>query len=136
MIRANAKIDANVFDAVFSAIAADVDAGLSEVASVVLDEAKASSDFIDRTGNLRKSIRKRKSRFENGGYIVFARGANNKDSESESSKGYHAHLVEFGHVLVAWGRVTGKRVLPHPFLRNARTKGFQRAMEIFRSGKR
>ena len=77
MIRANAKIDANVFDAVFSAIAADVDAGLSEVASVVLDEAKASSDFIDRTGNLRKSIRKRKSRFENGGYIVFARGANN-----------------------------------------------------------
>lgn len=136
MIRANAKIDANVFDAVFNAIAEDVDAGLSEVAGVVLDEARSSADFIDRSGNLRKSIRKRKSRFENGGYIVFARGANNKDSESESSKGYHAHLVEFGHVMIAWGRVTGKRVKPHPFLRNARTKGFQRAMEIFRSGKR
>ena len=136
MIKANVKIDASVFSEVMAQVSRDVDQRLSDVATVVRDEARASADFIDRTGNLRKSIRKRKSRFENGGYIVFAKGANRSGGESEASKGYHAHLVEFGHVMVAWGRVTGKRVRPHPFLRNARTKGFKKALEIFRSGDR
>jgi len=30
-----------------------------------------------------------------------------------------AHLIEFGHELVAWGRPTGQRVPPQPFLRPA-----------------
>lgn len=32
-------------------------------------------------------------------------------------EGAHAHLLEYGHKLVAWGRVTGQRVAPRPFMR-------------------
>ena len=34
-------------------------------------------------------------------------------------EGAHAHLLEFGHKLIAWGRETGKRVAPRPFMRPA-----------------
>jgi HK97 gp10 family phage protein len=49
------------------------------------------------------------------------------------SKGAHAHLVEFGHKIVAkGGRDTGKRVRPYPFMRPAMdaSKGkFRRAFQ-------
>lgn len=34
-------------------------------------------------------------------------------------EGAHAHLLEFGHKLIAWGKETGKRVAPRPFMRPA-----------------
>lgn len=117
------------FDAQLAEVMAAVDANLNIVANVVLAEAKWSTGFRDKTGNLRASIRKRKSKFEDGGYIVFARG-------SKDDKGYHAHNVEFGHVMIAWGHVTGKRVREHPFMRPAKEAGLRKAVELFRSGKK
>lgn len=96
-----------------------VDQNLDQVARLVETEAKASAAFADKTGKLRRSIRKRKSRFEDGGYIVAARAP-------------HAHLIEFGHVMIAWGRPTGRRVPPHPFLRPAVERGILKAMVEFR----
>lgn len=96
----------------------EIDKVLADTANFVRDEAKRTSDFIDKTGNLRKSIRKRKSKFVDGGYIVIASGRNRgKD------KGFHAHLVEFGHLKVLWGRRTSERVAPRPFMRNALERG-------------
>ena len=96
----------------------EIDKVLADTANFVRDEAKRTSDFIDKTGNLRKSIRKRKSKFVDGGYIVIASGRNRgKD------KGFHAHLVEFGHLKVLWGRRTSEHVAPRPFMRNALERG-------------
>lgn len=33
--------------------------------------------------------------------------------------GAHGHLVEYGHAEVLWGKATGRRVAPKPFLRPA-----------------
>jgi len=126
MIQAHVSIrNMDGFDAQLSEVLEAIDQNLNEVANFVLAEAKASTGFSDKTGNLRASIKKRKSRFEDGGYIVFARGA-------KDAKGYHAHNVEFGHVMIAWGKVTGKRVPAHPFLRPAKEKGIRKAIELFR----
>lgn len=98
----------------------EIDRFLNKVALNVRQEAKASrgpKGFDDVTGNLRLSIRKKKSKFEDGGYIVAATGRNK--GKGEGDKGYHAHLVEFGHVKVLWGKPTGERVPPHPFMRPA-----------------
>ena len=93
-----------------------IDDALSDAADIVHREAKTTSAFQDKTGNLRKSIKKRKSKFEDGGYIVYtARGT--------KGSGNHAHLIEFGHVMVAWGKRTGKRVAPRPVFRPALEKG-------------
>ena len=95
-----------------------VDAFLKSVATEVRDNAKATADFIDRTGNLRRSIGMRKSKYVNGGYIVKASGRNRMEG-AEGAKGFHAWLVEFGHIKVLWGKRTGGRVGPRPFMRNA-----------------
>lgn len=111
-----------------------VDANLKEVATVVRDDAKHTADFIDKTRNLRKSIGMRKSKFPDGGYIVKASGRN-RDTDSESAKGFHAHLVEFGHVMVLWGKRTGEHVPAIPFMRKALARGFAHALKLFRQGK-
>lgn len=96
----------------------EVDKLISQVADFVRDDAKRTASFIDRTGNLRRSIRKRKSKFIDGGYIVTASGRNRSDD-----KGFHAALIEFGHVKVLWGRRTNGRVAPRQFMRPALEKG-------------
>lgn len=103
-------------DAAFAAqllkVKGAVDEALRDTAVQVRDVAKRTAAFTDRTGHLRRSIRMKKSKFEDGGYIVTATGRNrNKDL-----KGYHAWLVEHGHVKVLWGRRTSDKVPPHPFL--------------------
>jgi len=108
-----------------------IDINLSEVASVVFEDAKQTAAFIDKTGNLRASIAKRKSKFINGGYIIKASGRG-KGSKGEAGKGFHAHLIEFGHVKVLWGKRTGERVAPRPFMRPALTKGWTHALQLFR----
>lgn len=97
---------------------AEIDAFIKDVAGRVRDSAKQTAAFIDKTGNLRRSIGMRKSKFIDGGYIVKATGRNRSDD-----KGYHAGLVEFGHAKVLWGRRTNGRVPPHPFMRPALAKG-------------
>lgn len=82
-----------------------IDETLAETAEVVHQEAKNTTTFKDKTGNLRKSIKKRKSKFKDGGYIVFANAP-------------HAHLVEFGHATPS-----GTRVGPKPFMRKSLEKG-------------
>lgn len=106
-----------------------IDSNLEDTAGYVFAEAKETLAFTDKTGNLRKSIRLKKSKFEDGGYIVKATGGGGE-------KGYHAHLVEFGHVMFVNGHPTGKRVPPHPFLRPALEKGIRFAVEKFRRLKR
>ena len=119
MIKASSRTDLSGLGKALAEIEAFVDANLSDVATAVKAAAQASAEFVDGdNGVLRKSIKKKKSRFENGGYIVY-------------SKAPHAHLVELGHVMIAWGRVTGKRVKPHPFLRKARNAGIAAAMAKF-----
>ncbi|MBM9615306.1 hypothetical protein JWJ90_13560 [Desulfobulbus rhabdoformis] len=99
-----------------------IDALLSDVADVIRDDAKATSAFIDRTHNLRKSIGKRRSKFINGGYIVKATGRN-RGTGATRARGFHAFLVEFGHVKVLWGKRTSEHVPPHPFMRPAVERG-------------
>jgi len=120
---------ADIARALESQVAANkdvIDSLLKEVAQVVRDDAKQTAAFIDKTGNLRKSIGMRRSKFIDGGYIVKASGRN-RDTDSEGGKGFHAWLVEFGHVKVLWGRRTGGRVAPRPFMRPALEKGISHA---------
>lgn len=97
-------------DATVAEVMDAMDANLKDIAEYVEREAQTTLAYQDKTGNLRKKTKLRVSKYEDGGYIVQARAP-------------HAHLVEYGHVLIAWGRVTGKRVPPHPFLRPALEKG-------------
>lgn len=96
-----------------------VDKALQKTADFVRDDAKTTAQFVDKTGNLRKSIRRRKSKFEGGGYIVVATGKN-----VDGAQGYHAHLIEYGHYIVTpSGRRTGRKTRPRPFMRQAAEKG-------------
>lgn len=113
------------FDYQLAEVIKVINHNFKEVATIAHNEAKTTAEFIDKTGNLRSSIKMRKSRYEDGGYIVRASGRG-KD------KGYHAANVEFGHVMIAWGHPTGKRVPPHPFMRKAQEAGIRKAMELFK----
>lgn len=96
-----------------------IDGNLEATADYVEAEAKTTAAFKDLTKTLRSRIKKQKSKFADGGWIVVARAP-------------HAHLVEYGHVMIAWGRPTGKRVPPHPFLRPALEKGIRYAAAKFK----
>ena len=103
-----------------------IDIGTAKVAAKVFNRAKTTSDFADQTGDLRKSIKKHESKYEQGGFVVVATEP-------------HAHLIEYGHKQVhggslpgnngksktaknpkkrGKGRVTGVTA-PIPFMRNA-----------------
>ena len=104
-----------------------------EIASVIAEDAQASSAFRDYTGTARESewhkkhfpnartlrpnIKAKKSKYVDGGAIVYASAP-------------HAHLVEFGHVMVVRGKVVGE-VPPHPFLRPATQARMEEAVERF-----
>lgn len=76
-----------------------IDKGSERVAQEVFAKVKNTNEFKDKTGNLRRSIKMFKSKFENGGYVIMADAP-------------HAHLIEFGH----GGRSPAG---PKPFMRNA-----------------
>lgn len=126
MFKANVGIkNIEGFDAQFEDVFLAIDANLSEIAEHVKSEAKTTAEFIDRSKNLRNSIRKRKSRFIDGGYIVFATGKN-----KDEAKGYHAHLVEYGHVMLTTKGEATKlgRVPARPFMRKALESGIKKAI--------
>lgn len=133
VIKASARIGSDLdaaFAAALAGVVGDVDAVLREAAQEVGFEARRSTAFEDykRTPrenaysrknrsrsarNLRGTIKMEVSKFEGGGYIVTARAP-------------HAHLVEFGHLLVLKdknGIVRVKGHVPaHPFMRPALDK--------------
>jgi len=125
MIKVGVQTNLNGLDAQFEEIVQAIEQNLDAVATHVETEAKTTSAFHDKTGNLRASIRKRKSKFQDGGYIVEASGRG-------KAKGYHAANVEYGHVMIAWGRPTGRRVPAKPYMRPAAEKGIRKAIELFR----
>ncbi|NCD18195.1 MAG: HK97 gp10 family phage protein [Actinobacteria bacterium] len=106
-------------DAALEEILVAVDADLSGIADYVEAEAKTTAQFVDKTGNLRKTIKKRKSKFPEGGYIVVATAP-------------HAHLVEFGHAMWVKGVYVKDHVKPRKFLRIAKEKGWREAIRRFR----
>ena len=113
--------DLDGLDAQLGEIMDAIDQNLEETAQFVEREAQISAAFQDKTGKLRKKIKLKKSKFEDGGWIVEARAP-------------HAHLVEFGHVKFLWGKPTSERVPPHPFLRPALEKGIRYAVGKFKAG--
>lgn len=121
MARPSAKVTVDIDPkALAEGMAKMLEPQLKDVAGEIAEEARATSAFADKTGNLRKSIKVRKSKFENGGYIVL-------------STAPHAHLIEFGHDMVTRkGRKVGE-VPPYPFLRPAANKVFARLARFFRS---
>lgn len=123
MIKSKVRVE-NIegLDAQIDEVIRAIEGNLDIVAEDVKTEAQSTSMFADKTGNLRKSIGKRKSKFENGGYIVYARAP-------------HAHLIEYGHYLIAWGHSTGRRVAARPFMRKAVERGISKAVQVFRSSK-
>jgi hypothetical protein len=123
MMSAHVRVtDLDGLDASLAEIMDAVDQNLEAVGQVVEAEAKISAAFQDKTGKLRKSIKLKKSKFEDGGYIVQARAP-------------HAHLVEYGHVAIPPGELEGGRVPPKPFLRPALEKGIRYAVGKFKGGK-
>ena len=151
MIRAKVSLEnMEGFDAQLVEVLTAIDANLKETATVVRDDAKATLKASRITGNLHDSLSMRKSRYPDGGYIVMASGSNSqgdpfmgdikednpKKKPRKTKKGFHAFNVEFGHVMIAWGRVTGERVPPYPFLRPALEVGIKHAVNLFRSNKK
>lgn len=122
MIKASVELEDidGLLDVQLAEVVAAIEYNLKEIAEDIRDNAKATSDFVDKTGCLRKSIKMKKSKFEDGGFIVY-------------SKTPHTHLIEYGHVALPPGDLPGHRVPPHPFLRNSRDKGIRKAIELFRS---
>ena len=90
-------------------VRAEIDSALGTVAAQVYEKAKATTAFRDKTGKLRRSIWIYRSKYENGGYVIYV-------------KAPHSHLVEFGHAVVTKdGKVLEHRVPGKFFLRKART---------------
>lgn len=75
-----------------------IDGNLEATADYVEAEAKTTAAFKDLT-KTRSRIKKQKSKFADGGWIVVARAP-------------HAHLVEYGHVMIAWGRPNSRQARP------------------------
>ena len=106
-------------NAALEEILAAVDADLSGIADYVEAEAKTTARFADKSKTLRNSIKKCKSKFPEGGYIVVATAP-------------HAHLVEFGHAMWVKGVYVKDHVKPRKFLRKAKEKGWREAIRRFR----
>ena len=85
----------------------DVDKVLEALAGLVADRAKAEPFPTSKKGILVKRLKPRKSRFDDGGWIV-------QDTAP------HAHLVEYGHAMVTHDGRTVGHVAAHPFLRQAK----------------
>ena len=81
------------------------------IARQIAADAKATTAFKDDTGELRKSIKARKSKFEDGGWIV----------KAGSKKAYHAWLVEHG----------SQKMSAKPYLRPALEKNIGFAKQKF-----
>ena len=103
---ATVKFDFSVLE---QKVAEYIEDNAEAIAKQVARDARVSVNVV--TGNLKKGIRARKSKFDDGGWIVI-------------STAPHSHLVEYGH--------GGKSPAPpHAFLRPALEKNIQAARALF-----
>lgn len=101
-------------------VRAEIDSDLGGIAAQVFEKAKSSTAFRDKTGRLRQSIWIYRSKYKDGGYVVYV-------------KAPHSHLVEFGHVQVAKdGKTVLKQVPGKHFLRKARNAVRRKVVRCFR----
>ena len=103
---AEVKFDFSKFE---KELADHINENAETIAKQIAADAKASVNVI--TGTLKKSIRAKKSKFEDGGWIVQATAP-------------HAFLVEYGHG-------GPKPAPPHPYLRPALDKNINEASRLF-----
>ena len=54
-------------------VRAEIDSDLGGIAAQVFEKAKASTAFKDKTGRLRQSIWIYRSKYKDGGYVVYVR---------------------------------------------------------------
>jgi len=111
-----------------------IDENAQDIAKKIAADARATNLFQDYKGTaresewskktwgenakrLRKSIRVKKSKYDDGGYIVVADAP-------------HAFLIEYGHELVINKKTIG-RVAPRPFLRKAKEQNIEAARRAF-----
>ena len=80
----------------------------------------AASSFGTKTGNLKRSIRRKRSKYDNKAAIAGAFAP-------------HAHLLENGHLKVLWGKRTGEHVPGTYFVARAQAAVEARAQEIAQS---
>lgn len=124
-VQVNPALDAAFADALKN-IKGDVDALLLEAAQDVGFEARRTAAFVDKTGKLRNSIAMQPSKFPDGGYIVVARSP-------------HAHLVEFGHLLVKKTKTGIVKIIghvpAHPFLRPALDSAKRKVIALVKAAK-
>ncbi len=132
-----ARVVVDVPDDLDALVLGKVNAGIQdaalEIAGEIAADARETTAFRDYTGTsresewhkkhfpnatrLRPNIKVRKSKYQDGGAIVYVRGP-------------HAHLVEYGHVLVVHGKVAGT-VPAHPFLRPSAQARLDEAVQKF-----
>ena len=104
----NRNVEVNIpIEEIRAGVRAEIDSDLGGIAAQVFEKARGTTAFRDKTGRLRQSIWIYRSKFRDGGYVVYV-------------KAPHSHLVEFGHVQMGrdgtvLGHVPGKH-----FLRKAR----------------
>lgn len=109
MADAQVSIDTSKFEL---ELAKFIDDNAEQIARDIAADARASVNVV--TGNLKKSIRAKKSKFEDGGWIVVATAP-------------HAHLLEFG-----WNTShKSPAETAKPFLRPALEKNINLAKRLF-----
>lgn len=116
MAKVNVKIDVEVPKEVKDFVELNERA----VAHIIEGRARNTRLFTDKTGRLRKSIKAKESRYEDGGWIVQATAP-------------HAWLVENGHDIIHPHtlRATGERVEGKKFLRIAKEQTINDAIRLF-----
>ena len=103
---ATVKFDFSKFE---KELAEHINDNAESIARDIAADARASVNVV--TGNLKKGIRAKKSKFDDGGWIVL-------------SSAPHSHLVEYGHG-------GPNPATPHPFLRPASDKNIDNARRKF-----
>lgn len=119
MMKSQVRVDLTDFDAALDDINHAINVNTEEIADTVLEHARNSTEFEDKTGTLRRSIKKRESKYWDGGFIVFASAP-------------HAHLVEFPHDIIRNGKIIGQ-VEGKFFLSKAKEQGIKRAIQLFKA---
>jgi hypothetical protein len=89
------KCRGEIDDAVPDFVKKYIDENAEDVAGEIEFRATGTTVFLDKTGRLRKALKARKSKYEDGGWIVGAWAP-------------HAWVVEYGHDLI--NSYTGKKV--------------------------
>ena len=101
------------------AVQSALDPGVKAASTIVRDEAKRTTAFRDRSGQLRAAIKSK--RVKKKGYTVKWKVA------PDGRKAPHGHLVEKGHAIVRGGKTVGE-VPPHVFLEIAAKASDDRAV--------